>query len=73
MTATHVNLELRRKDKKCFTSDTSAEVLPREEVVQTEEEEINRNPIRSQWLVIANRRRISVPSVKRKDTKKVIV
>jgi len=46
VTAALVNLELRRKDKECYTSDTSAEVLTAK-VVQTEEEKINKNPIGS--------------------------
>ena len=49
-----VNLELRRKDKECSTSETSAEVLTTKEVVQTKEEKTSRNPFGSPWLVITN-------------------
>ena len=54
-------------------SDTQQRYWRREEVVQTEEEKISRNPIGSPWLVIANWKKISVPSRKRNDTEKVIV
>ena len=54
VTAALVNLELRRKDNECSTSDTLAEVLTARGSVQTEEDKISKNPIGSSGLVIKN-------------------
>ena len=73
VTTTLVNLKLRRKDKEYSTSGTSAEVLTARESNPKRRRE---NQYRSNWKFMVGNcqlKRISMLSVKRKDTEIVII